>query len=148
MRYSSLPLCCLTLALTLLGACHGPTSQMPGDRDDHQPWHAIAATESVRFTGTEPFWSGEVTGATLIYLTPEDQKGERIAVTRFAGRGGLSFSGRLTGGAVTLAVTPGDCSDGMSDRHYPFTVTLQIGSEVRQGCAWTDRQPFSGDKQP
>ena len=40
------------------------------------------------------------------------------------------------------------CSDGMSDRSYPFTVTLMVMGEQREGCAWTDKQPFSGPQHP
>jgi uncharacterized membrane protein len=36
----------------------------------------------------------------------------------------------------------------MSDRSYPFTVTLQVKGELRKGCAWTDKQAFSGPKHP
>jgi uncharacterized membrane protein len=45
-------------------------------------------------------------------------------------------------------VTRGACSDGMSDREYPFTVTLQVGEEKRMGCAWTDKMPFTGPANP
>lgn len=121
---------------------------MPGDSKDHRPWQGIAREEVVHFTGTEPFWGGNVTGTELTYKTPDNPEGERIAISRFAGRGGLSFSGGLAAGPMTLAVTPGKCSDGMSDRTYPFTATLQVGSDVRQGCAWTDRQPYSGSEAP
>jgi len=65
-------------------------------------------------------------------------------VSRFAGRGGLSFSGEMNGEALTLAVTPGACSDGMSDRTYPFVVTLRIGDDLRNGCGWTKTHPWSG----
>ncbi|WP_188769515.1 COG3650 family protein [Novosphingobium endophyticum] len=125
-----------------LAACHQAASNLPGDSTDHQPWRGIARDEVVHFLGTEPFWGGEASGNELTYTTPENQDGETITVSRFAGRGGLSFSGNLAGGAMTLAVTPGECSDGMSDRTYPFTVTLQIGPDVRQGCAWTDHQGY------
>ena len=47
-----------------------------------------------------------------------------------------------------LAVTPGDCSDGMSDRTYPFVATLQVAGEQRNGCAWTERRPFTGSAAP
>ena len=47
-----------------------------------------------------------------------------------------------------MTVTPLSCSDGMSDRTYPFTVTLEIGEETRNGCGWTDRQPFEGPANP
>lgn len=129
----------------MTAACHGGHgADLPGDGDDHAPFHAIAADEAVKFTGTEPFWSGEVAGERLTYLTPEDPKGAAVPVARFAGRGGLSFSGTMGGRELVLAVTPGTCSDGMSDRTYPFTVTLRLGEELRQGCGWTARQPWKG----
>jgi len=36
----------------------------------------------------------------------------------------------------------------MSDRTYPFTATLKIGDDTRNGCAWTEREPFSGPQHP
>lgn len=132
----------LLLTVGILGGCHGAPPDIPGDSKDHRPWHGIADDEVVHFTGTEPFWGGEISGTVLSFKTPDRPEGETIAISRFAGRGGLSFSGNLAAGPMTLAVTPGKCSDGMSDRAYPFLATLQVGSDVRQGCAWTDRQPF------
>jgi uncharacterized membrane protein len=140
-----------------LAACHGgagspsaapsPTSTVVTAADT-QAYSGIAPDEVVRFTGTEPFWGGQVSGQALTYTTPENQSGEMIAVDRFGGRNGISFSGELGGMPFVLAVTPGQCSDGMSDRRYPFTVTLQVKGEQREGCAWTDRQPYTGPKQP
>lgn len=127
------------LALT---ACHG--ASVPGDADDHTPFHEIGMDETIHLTGTEPFWGGKVVGTRLTYTTPENADGMAIEVSRFAGRGGLSFSGELKGSALTLAITPGTCSDGMSDRTYPFGATLRIGDELRQGCGWTDRKPWKG----
>ena len=136
-------------ALALLATCSGgePAANLPGG-DDTQPFSGIAADETLRFTGTEPFWGGEVTGGRLIYSTMEDQEGREITVERFAGRGGLSFSGTLESNSFDMMVTPGRCSDGMSDRAYPFVVTLRIGEELREGCGWSQKQPFSGSAQP
>ncbi|MES2700146.1 MAG: hypothetical protein V4647_11105, partial [Pseudomonadota bacterium] len=69
---------------------------------------------------------------------------ETIAVARFAGRGGLSFTGTLQGAQFDLAITPASCSDGMSDRTYPFAVTVQLGDQQLSGCGWTDRQGYTG----
>lgn len=127
-----------------LAACHSAAERVPGDAHDHHPWSGIAASETVRFVGTEPFWGGSAGPQGLTYTTPERPDGQTVPASRFAGRGGVSFSGTLAQGAATLAVTPAACSDGMSDTHYPFVVTLQIGAEVRRGCGWTDRQPRTG----
>lgn len=118
------------------------------DRDDARPFALIGEDETVRFTGTEPFWNGQVMGTALTYTTPEKMDGTDIAVTRFAGRGGVSWSGMYDGARFALAVTPGECSDGMSDRTYPFVATLEVAGEQRSGCAWTDRQPFDGSEAP
>lgn len=121
---------------------------VPGDTDETAPYSEIAEDEVLHFTGTEPFWGGEVSGKTLTYTTPENQDGEVIAVERFAGRGGISFSGLLDGADFDMTVTPLECSDGMSDRTYPFTVTLEIGEDERNGCAWSERHPFEGPQNP
>lgn len=109
---------------------------------------AIRPEETVRFLGNEPFWGGQVAGTALTYSTPDIPDGTDIAVTRFAGRGGVSWSGMYSGARFALAVTPGECSDGMSDRTYPFVATLQVAGEQRSGCAWTERRPFTGAPNP
>ncbi|CDO35744.1 MULTISPECIES: COG3650 family protein [Novosphingobium] len=135
------------LASLLLAGCQSGASNVPGDSNDHKPWSGIGKDEVVHFLGTEPFWGGHAEGTLLTYTTPENPEGETITVSRFAGRGGLSFSGNLSGGEMTLAITPGECSDGMSDAAYPYGVTLRIGNEVRQGCAWTKGNPRTGGEQ-
>jgi len=121
---------------------------LPGNTDDTAPYDGVAEDEVLRFTGTEPFWGGEVSGNTLTYSTPEEPDGVAIEVERFAGRGGISFSGRLDGAPFDMTVTPLRCSDGMSDRTYPFAVTLEVAQETRSGCAWSDRRPFEGPETP
>ena len=138
------------LVFILLAACGGSpnSSKTIATAKDTASYSGIAADEVVHFTGTEPFWGGQVSGEVLTYTTPENQEGDMVAVDRFAGRNGISFSGELDAMPFVLAVTPGRCSDGMSDRSYPFTVTLQVKGKQRDGCAWTDKQPFAGPKQP
>jgi len=131
------------LSLIVLAACQGST-----EPDQVPRFDGIGAEEVIRFTGTEPFWGGKVEGSMLTYTTPENLEGEVITVERFAGNHGIGLSGKLGEAAFDMTVTPGECSDGMSDRVYPYTVTLSVGGEVREGCGWTDRQPFSGPEAP
>jgi uncharacterized membrane protein len=105
----------------------------------------IKRGEAVQFTGTEPFWGGKVADGMALYTTPDLPKGATFPVTRFAGLNGVSFSGTVAGKSFDLMVTPGTCSDGMSDRSYPFTATLRLGLDTLEGCAWTDRSPYTGD---
>lgn len=118
------------------------------EASDAAAFTAIRPEETVRFLGNEPFWGGQVAGTALTYSTPDTPDGTDIAVTRFAGRGGVSWSGMYAGARFVLAVTPGECSDGMSDRTYPFVATLQVAGEQRSGCAWTGRRPFTGAPNP
>ena len=129
------------LALALLAACEagdGGQGEVPGNSADMRPFDGIAAGEPLNAAGTEPFWSIRVEDGVLVYSTPENIDGTSAPVERFAGRGGVSFSGTLAGEQIDLAITPGQCSDGMSDRTYPFHATLAIGAGQRSGCAWRD----------
>jgi len=91
----------------------------------------------VRFTalGTEPFWAAVVDDAVLVYQTPEDQKGQRVALARRAVDGRTELSGTLSGEALVLRIGAGPCSDGMSDTVYPYSAVLRIGRQVLNGCA-------------
>ena len=124
----------LAVALTACGA--GSEPRVEPRFDD------IGEDETIRFSGNEPFWSGEVTGGQVTYRTPEIPEGETFAVTRFAGNAGLGLSGMMRGSSFDLMITGGGCDDTMADVRYPFTATLAIeGEDVHQGCAWTDRRP-------
>ncbi|MBB5280226.1 COG3650 family protein [Pacificimonas flava] len=158
----SFPSCALLVLASsgfVLSACNGPDSgdDLPGDEGDTQPFHAIAPSETLHALGTEPFWSAQVAGDGLRYETPAEGGDARredasaaaasgaaeIAVTRFAGRNGVSWSGTLDGQPFALAATPAECSDGMSDRTYPYFIMLTVRGGTREGCGWTDRQPYS-----
>jgi uncharacterized membrane protein len=130
--------CAACCALVLAACGGGDPAGLPGDADDRQPFSQVPEDAAIRFTGTEPFWGGRVSGGVLTWSTPDDIDGVEIPVTRFAGRGGLSFSGELGGESFDLAITPGSCSDGMSDRRYNYVATASIGGAVREGCAWIE----------
>lgn len=130
--------------LALLAACAPAGDERGITKDETETFSAIGPDETVKFTGTEPFWGGEVSGLLLRYATPENSDGATIVVERFAGNNGLGYSGSLDGTTFDLTVTPGKCSDGMSERSYPFVATLKLGEELRQGCAWTEATSFDG----
>ena len=109
---------------------------------------AVAPQETVTLTGTEPFWNLTVEGDKGLWTTPENQPGTTFAVTRFAGNNGLGLSGTLDGKELTATLTPGECSDGMSDRTFPFVATIALGGETLKGCGYTDSQPYTGGEAP
>ena len=94
----------------------------------------------LRFTalGTEPFWAAKVDGARLTYLTPEDQVGQPITVARTSQGDLVEFAATLAGKRLTLTVSAGPCSDGMSDTVYPFAVRRRLGDDEQRGCARPD----------
>ena len=139
-----------TRILTMLGAVGAlascsPSGEKPGDVP---AFDGIAESEIITALGNEPFWNAKIDGDMLTYSTPENIDGTAITISRFAGNGGLGLSGTISGEALLLAITPGECSDTMSDRTYPFTATLTIGDDQRNGCAYTDQQPFTGKERP
>lgn len=115
------------LLAALLTACATPGSP---------PAFSVPA----RFTalGTEPFWAAKVDGARLTYTTPLDEAGRTIVVTRRATATSVEIDGTLTGRRLTLTVTAGPCSDGMSDTVYPLSVVRRVGDAVQSGCARPD----------
>ncbi len=143
------PFMSCALAAIALSAC----TQQPGEISrDTQPFDGIAETASVSASGTEPFWSLTVEPEQGRYLatysTPENIEGTTFAAGRFAGNNGLGFSGEVDGDSAILALTPGECSDGMSGRTYPYTATLALGERTLLGCAYTSDEPFKGDQNP
>ncbi len=124
----------------------------PGQTDGIDPegkaFDAVAPQEAVTLLGTEPFWNLRVEGGEGLWTTPDNQPGTRIALARFAGNGGLGFSGELGGKPFIATLSPGDCSDGMSDRRFPFVATIALGGETLEGCGYTTSQPFTGPQAP
>lgn len=135
----------LAALLMISPACSPQSSEKPGEVP---VFDAIGADEVINVLGTEPFWSARIEGARLIYSTPENMEGTQVPIERFAGNGGLGISGTLDGTPLQLAITPGDCSDGMSARSYPYAATLSLGGENLLGCAYTNIQGFTGEENP
>jgi uncharacterized membrane protein len=98
---------------------------------------AVGLALPTRFTalGTEPFWAAKVNGDKLTYSTPEEQVGRTISVTRSMRGELVDLAGTLAGKDLTLTLSAGPCSDGMSDTVYPFTVRRRFGADEQRGCA-------------
>ena len=136
----------LPILAATLTACGGNNGEpRPGEVPS---FDAIDDVEAITALGTEPFWNVQIEGVTLTYSTPENPNGAQTTIKRFAGNGGLGISGELNSLPLQLAITPGECSDGMSDRIYPYTATLAFDGENLLGCAYTDIQGFEGEENP
>ena len=89
----------------------------------------------IQANGTEPFWAIEVLPGQLRFSSPDQPSGVTFAATS---GDGLHFAGRMNGTPVTLVLAPGLCSDGMSDRRYPYSASATIGAQSLHGCARAD----------
>lgn len=132
------------LARAFVAACVGSSTPPPGQLPPAEEVSACLIQQgerlrnpALRAVGTEPFWGAQIEGRCVTYSHPEEQDGTRVW-TRFtpAPNGGGTWSGSLGGRHFELAVRsePG-CSDGMSDRRYPYAAEVAVHGERRLGCA-------------
>ena len=89
----------------------------------------------LRAIGTEPFWGVDIDGLRLRYTTPEDSAGRVFDTRRVAQAGGWRWSAAGDAIGFDLAITPGECSDGMSDRRYRYRAQLHVDGRELAGCA-------------
>ena len=135
----------LTAAIFVLAGC---TPATDGIDPEGRTFDAVAPSEVVTMMGTEPFWTLRIEDDAAVWMTPDSPGGTRFAVSRFAGNNGLGFSGTLDGEPFTATLTPGECSDGMSNRRFPFVATIALGQDILEGCGQSTGQPLSGDPAP
>ncbi len=107
-------------ALAPLAACTASLDQPPTAPDQ----------AAYRALGTEPFWNVAIGGGQMVY---EDAERRRISVPTPPVR--TSFNGhRYVTERLTVDITHGRCSDGMSDRIYADTVLVRAGGRELRGC--------------
>ncbi|WP_411339565.1 META domain-containing protein [Sphingopyxis sp. J-6] len=81
--------------------------------------------------GTEPGWTLEITPGLLNY--DGDYGDTKIVIANPGAR--PSFNGeRYVTPRLTVDITHGECSDGMSDRRYRDTVTVTADGQTVKGC--------------
>ncbi|MBJ6121050.1 META domain-containing protein [Sphingomonas mollis] len=91
---------------------------------------AAAGSVDYRASGTEPFWSLTIDDR---HIRLEQVSGRPISVAVPKARS-TANGRRYVTPAMTVAIVRKPCSDGMSDRHYPDTVTVNLGRRRLQGC--------------
>lgn len=113
----------LPTSLLALAAC-APATETPPQGPGGQPAAYMAL-------GTEPGWTLEITPSRLNY---DGDYGEtKIMVPNPGAK--PSFNGeRYVTGRLTVDITHGECSDGMSDRRYRDTVTVTADGKTVKGC--------------
>ena len=109
-----------------------PGEPAPGTPRESQPAEPVAAWHAF---GNEPFWSVDARGGELVFRTPEDQAGVALSGRRVPSLVGTVILGTGPRGEFHLGITPGQCSDGMSDRSYDHASTFIYGGTTYTGCA-------------
>jgi uncharacterized membrane protein len=103
----------------------------PADAPAETPVLAAAAFDgNFKLVGTEPFWGLDIKGDQLLLRRPD-------AADVVAPRTDPVIDGQSAvwiGGALSVRLTPGACSDGMSDRRYTYTATVKAGEVSLSGC--------------
>ena len=91
-----------------------------------------------RAKGNEPSWSVDVTPSGVILARPEHEtltfEYQPLAKDD---KGVRTFKGEMPDGKLELTLTPGKCSDGMSDTVYGWTATALADGEQLKGCAYS-----------
>ena len=97
---------------------------------------ARAPTGALRAIGTEPFWGLDIDSTGLRFTTPDDMTGIRWPPRAPLVSGDtwrwLGETGRAT---IAARIWPARCSDGMSDRVYPYAALVRVDGTDYRGCA-------------
>ncbi|TXC68925.1 META domain-containing protein [Sphingorhabdus soli] len=88
--------------------------------------------------GTEPGWTLEITPTRLNYVGSYGET--RVAEANPGAR--TTFNGhRYEGQRLTVDITHGACSDGMSDQRYADHVTVELDGATLSGCGGATLPP-------
>jgi len=99
---------------------------------------ATPANDTLAFhaIGTEPFWSLDVGPTGLRFRTPEDTLGALFPpVAALASGDTLRWTTSSGSASVEARLWPGTCSDGMSDRVWPYHAAVRLDTTAYRGCA-------------
>lgn len=96
---------------------------------------SLAATETFRARGNEPFWSVEKTADAIIFRPME---GEAVTVAplpapRMDGNAEI-YEATVGGAPFALTIADAVCADTMSGMPFPNSVTVAIGADTFTGC--------------
>ncbi len=126
------------MTLPLLFACSGETSAPAAPVEAPAPvvLAGVDLNQPVKAVGTEPFWGVEITTDTLTWsgVDRPDQTAPNPG-PQVQGTTAIYAATIPDGTAFTVTLIATECSDGMSDRMYPLTASVQLGPETLNGCA-------------
>jgi uncharacterized membrane protein len=125
------------LALLALGACQPAAPQdRPTPAPAAPPPAPAAYAGDFDVRGTEPFWAVEIREGGLTLQRPGRPPAAGANPGPRTSGGGAVWSTTVDGQALAVTLREdAACSDGMSDRAYPYAAVVVFGSETWRGCA-------------
>ena len=88
--------------------------------------------------GNEPFWNVSIMPDSIVWRTPEHLEGIHFPPAPRERSGNvIRWQTQRTGtpASLDLSIESMTCSDGMSDRVYPYKATLTLDAQTFTGCA-------------
>jgi uncharacterized membrane protein len=130
---------CFASAAFILTACSAESPRPPTDSSAVAPIDSmitVLTAEPLRVLGTEPFWALDVDSAGLRFITPDDTSGIRFPpVVPISVGDTVIWAGQAERAAIEARIWPDKCSDGMSDREYPYAARVTVAGTTYRGCA-------------
>ncbi|MDB5468766.1 MAG: hypothetical protein JWR84_326 [Caulobacter sp.] len=110
-------------------------AQAPGEP---QPTTSVDPAAPFRadfaFVGAEPFWHLDVKGTTLVLTRPDEPAVTATNAGLAASSGKAIWTAQAGTTTVIATLEAGTCSDGMSDRVYPYKAEVKLGDLLLKGC--------------
>lgn len=118
-----------SILLTLFGticACNQNSPQVKNSQPGPKPLKPDTVKSSevyFRGSGTEPFWGLEISEKKIVLNLLEDSIIVKTPIPHTI-NGVQNFTAEENGQKLMLNIRKGDCSDGMSDKIYPYTLKV------------------------
>ncbi|WP_409019259.1 hypothetical protein [Brevundimonas vesicularis] len=130
------PVASAFLALSVAVGCGEARDPAPLAPEPPRDLAGVNLDEPLRVLGTEPFWHLDIGPTTLNYLNADET--QHVADNpgpALQGASAVWATQTKAGMPLKITLTPIDCSDGMSDRIYPLSAEIELGSTQLTGCA-------------
>lgn len=129
----------LLASALLLAACEQSHDGQEGagpPADAPAPAPAPAATypADLNLNGTEPFWAVKIRGTAIALTRPDAAQRDFANAAKAEANGSATWTANDTAGSIVVTLTAGSCSDGMSDKTYPYSAVVTLGAETLKGC--------------
>lgn len=124
--------CVLVLLALGLAACDPRAADSAGSPEPPADAPDISAEfgRDFRLIGTEPFWGVRITADRMVLSRPDQPE---LSVPH-GGPSERPGEAEWAGDGLTAAVARQACSDGMSDRIYPYAATVRTAGQTLKGC--------------